>query len=147
MVTRRRPGKNGDNTNGHTDSPDESGEPRRVIDDGKGQKTYRCPVDLSDHEMAALAEEQGKLNLKAEDLRNKKREGASIFTGQIKDIEKKLSEIAQSTSTRKAMRDVPVREELDAPNKLVRIVRIDTGEKVAERAATTKDLQTQIPGS
>lgn len=106
--------------------------------------TYRCPVKLTEAEVAARGERLAKLTEELAAHRNAKREEASIWTGKIKDVEKSIAELAQIVTSGQELRDVPVREEVDGPNRAVRIIRTDTGEAIFTRAATDADLQIPI---
>ena len=106
-----------------------------------GVTMYCCPVALTDAEMAERGLRLAHLTTKVAELRTAKREEASIWTGKIKEEDKAIAELAAVMETGKEMRDCAVKEVIDAPNKAVKLVRIDTGETVFERPATERDLQ------
>ena len=108
-------------------------------------KTYRCPVKLTEVERGDRGLSLAKLNDKLAALREAKREEASIFTGQIKDVEKQIAELGLTIKSGSELRDIPVFEELDAKARVVRIKRADTKEEVSRRPAAEADLQPALP--
>ena len=63
----------------------------------------------------------------------------------IDGLAEKAAGIAEEIRSRRVYRDVEVREDLDAKARVVSVIRLDTGEVVRERVATSSDLQAEFP--
>jgi len=108
-------------------------------------RTERLPVTLTNDEVRVRGEELAGLVAEINEAEDAKKLAASEAKAAIDALDSKAAGIAEEIRSRRVYRDVEVREDLDAPSRVVSVIRLDTGEVVRERVATSSDLQAEFP--
>ena len=108
-------------------------------------RTERLPVTLTNDEVRVRGEELAGLVAEINEAEDAKKLAASEAKAAIDALDSKAAGIAEEIRSRRVYRDVEVREDLDAPSRVVSVIRLDTGEVVRERVATSSDLQAVFP--
>ena len=105
----------------------------------------RLPVTLTNDEVRVRGEELAGLVAEINAAEDAKKLAAHEAKAAIDGLAEKASEVAEEIRSRRVYRDVEVREDLDAKARVVSVIRLDTGEVVRERVATSSDLQAVFP--
>ena len=105
----------------------------------------RLPVTLTNDEGRVRGEELAGLMAEINAAEDAKKIAAQEAKAAIDELDVKAAGIAEEIRSRRVYRDVEVREDLDAPSRVVSVIRLDTGEVVRERVATSSDLQAVFP--
>ena len=108
-------------------------------------RTERLPVALTNDEVRVRGEELAGLVAEINKAEESKKLAASKAKTEIDGLAEKAAGIAEEIRSRRVYRDVEVREDLDAKARVVSVIRLDTGEVVRERVATSSDLQAVFP--
>ena len=108
-------------------------------------RTERLPVTLTNDEVRVRGEELAGLVAEINAAEDAKKIAAQEAKAAIDELDVKAAGIAEEIRSRRVYRDVEVREDLDAPSRVVSVIRLDTGEVVRERVATSSDLQAVFP--
>jgi hypothetical protein len=100
-----------------------------------------CTVRLTPEETARYAEELAGLVGDYERLDEERRKVGAQYRENLKSLHEKIVKLAEAIRDGEEKRTVPCREEPDWGNKLMRLIRSDTGQVVATRGLTPEELQ------
>ncbi len=103
----------------------------------------RLPVKLDDSEKADRSEELAREYWRRGELITAKKEAAQAAAREIKNLDKRIADLAQAVNTGVEQRDVPVREEVRGMR--METIRCDTWETVSSRPLEDHERQTNLP--
>lgn len=106
-----------------------------------GVKNLKCI--LTDAEWRQGADDLAKTTATLRNVENEKAEQASSYGSRIKDIKAKLDRLSSVVAQGYEWRDVEVEFDQDYANRVIRTIRVDTGEVCEERPMTRKELEEQ----
>lgn len=113
------------------------------------ETTRGLPVSLTDEEMAERGYQLGKLEREIREREENRRSVMRDLKAQIDADRGRAVELAETLESRTEDRAVPVRIEGSFSGNVVRVVRVDTGEVVEERAMSADEraklTQSEIP--
>jgi hypothetical protein len=107
-------------------------------------KTGLLPVELTEKETRDMGKRLAALEGELSAHANKEKEIKDNLKGERSSLEGKISSLAVTLNQGHEYRPVSVRVEIDYRTNTVREVREDTGEIVAERAATEGERQASL---
>lgn len=108
------------------------------------KETRKLPVRLSEAELKAKADDLAKANIDRVNLENEKSKLSSEFNARIKEIKGDIAELSQAISSRMEHRDVEIEERRNEQSFMIETFRLDTDEKISERAMTTSERQVPL---
>lgn len=113
------------------------------------ETTRGLPVTLTDEEMAERGHQLGKLEREIREREEHRRSVMKDLKAQIDADRGRAVELSETLESRTEDRAVPVRIEGSFAGNVVRVIRIDTGEMIEERAMSADEraklTQTDIP--
>jgi hypothetical protein len=107
-------------------------------------KTGLLPVELTEKETRDMGKRLAALEGELSAHTNKEKEIKDNLKGERSSLEGKISSLAVVVNQGHEYRPVSVRVEVDYGTNTVREVREDTGEIIAERAATEEERQSHL---
>lgn len=99
------------------------------------------PCKLSDYELAAKGDELAQKTSELDGLRKEKAEQNSLYSGQIKGLEKEVLRIAHQMSRKVEDREVQCEDRPDWTTGIMETYRTDTDERIAYRLLTPEERQ------
>jgi len=106
--------------------------------------TRNLPVRLSDEELRSRSDDLAKAEIDRVQLETKKSAESSNYNKQIKESKIKIADLSQAISSRQEYRDVEIEERRNEDTFMVEVWRLDTNEKISERAMTSAERQIQL---
>ncbi len=106
------------------------------------EETRKLPVELTDAEVRAKAEEAAHASAQTVPLKDE----ALELRRKIRSLDNHVTELLKAVERGEEERDVKCAWEVDWNGKSTRLIRLDTGEEVpgTERALTPEELQSEI---
>ena len=111
------------------------------------QESRNVFVALTDDEVAKYAQEAAKITLDIGELEDQKKAAASTFKDRIDRAFCTVRELSRKVTDHRELRDVECIWYADTKKKKAFLVRQDTGEEVASRDLTVKEMQAELPGT
>ena len=107
-------------------------------------RTMELPVKLTDEEVRLKGEKIARRLKDRENLEEERKAAAKAAKEEIGELDAEIIELRDEVRERREMRDVQVSDEKDWGRKIVRTLRLDTGEVVASRPMTPAELQQHL---
>lgn len=104
----------------------------------------KLPVKLSDDELRARSDDLAKAEIDRVNLETRKSADSSNYNRQIKESKLKIAELSQAISSRQEHRDVEIEERRNDETYMIELWRLDTQEKIEQRAMTTQERQINL---
>lgn len=101
----------------------------------------RLACKLSDEQLAKCARDIGTSRREMQALEAERRQKIDYFKARIDGVGARIDELAEMAASGSEERDVTCQELHVFPLNIVRIVRVDTGEMLSERAMTAEERQ------
>lgn len=103
------------------------------------------PVDLTSEQIAQRGQLLAACQVDIEKLKADKKDSAAEFKRKIEDLEAQAKKLSHAITAGTEEREVECDERLNLDEKIVEIVRRDTGEVVRKRRVEDEDLQPVLP--
>lgn len=111
------------------------------------EETRNVFVALTEDEVAKYAQEAAKITLDIGELEDQKKTAASTFKDRIDRAFCSVRELSRKVTDHRELRDVACIWYADTRKKKALLVRQDTGEEIASRELTAKEMQAELPGT
>lgn len=109
------------------------------------ERTMDLPVPLTEEAQLQLGELLAKECVKVSELEAEKKENAASFNEELKERAVEISRLASILQAGEEVRPVKIKDQLVVEDNQVWVVRLDTGEVLEKREATSQDRQSSLP--
>lgn len=113
-----------------------------MSDEPKGLMVMRhLPVKLDDYRERALSHEMAEARREEMRITDQLKRIQDSYKAQIKDAQNRLTNAAEAITNGFEMKEVGCRQEIDFATNTIRVYRVDTDEKIEERALEPKERE------